>query len=73
MGDDSPATSTPTEQGRLVIGGWSLHENRHCIERAGESVKLEPKTTQLLVYLARHAGEPLGRCWTDSLRCFPPA
>ena len=61
MGDDSRATSASRKRDGLVIAGWSLHEARHRLERPGESVKLEPKTTQLLAYLARHAGEPLGR------------
>jgi DNA-binding winged helix-turn-helix (wHTH) protein len=46
---------------RLVIAGWTLEEDRHCLVRDAELRKLEPKTTQLLGHLARHAGQPLGR------------
>jgi DNA-binding winged helix-turn-helix (wHTH) protein/TolB-like protein/Flp pilus assembly protein TadD len=46
---------------RFVIAGWTLEEDRHCLVRDAELRKLEPKTTQLLGHLARHAGQPLGR------------
>ena len=61
MNKDSQVTSAPEERGRLVIAGWTLHEARYRLERDDQSVKLEPKTTELLGYLARHAGEPLSR------------
>ncbi len=44
-----------------MIAGWNLDEGRHRIERGNESIRLEPKTTQLLGYLARHSGESLSR------------
>ncbi len=59
--EESGVAAAPREGNCLVIAGWHLHENRHLLERDGDSVKLEPKTTQLLAYLARRAGEPLSR------------
>ena len=39
----------------LVIAGWVLQATAHRIERGDRHVKLEPKTTRLLAYLAAHA------------------
>ncbi len=61
MDNDNWATPTPKVKDRLVIAGWSLDEARHRLERGDESIRLEPKTIQLLGYLARHSGEPLSR------------
>jgi DNA-binding winged helix-turn-helix (wHTH) protein len=33
----------------------------HRLERAGETIKLEPKATRVLVYLVRHAGAAVRR------------
>lgn len=55
----------------LMIAGWTLEEDRHCLVRDAELRKLEPKTTKLLSHLARHAGQPLSReelletVWSD--------
>jgi hypothetical protein len=59
--DDGTAGSAHPGQVQFVIAGWSLEEERHCLVRGHESVKLEPRTTRLLAHMARHAGEPLGR------------
>jgi len=59
--EETGAAAASREGGCLVISGWHLHESRHLLERGGDSVKLEPKTTRLLAYLARRAGEPLSR------------
>ena len=61
MGKNSLLTIASSGRGPLVIAGWTLHEGRHRLEQDDKSVKLEPKTTELLGYLARHAGEPLSR------------
>jgi len=45
----------------LVIAGWVLQTTAHQIERGDRRVKLEPKTTRLLAYLAKHAGKPISR------------
>ena len=45
----------------LVIAGWVLQATAHRIERGDRHVKLEPKTTRLLAYLAAHAGKPISR------------
>ncbi|MCP5298147.1 MAG: winged helix-turn-helix domain-containing protein [Chromatiaceae bacterium] len=52
-GDSAPAS--------LVIAGWTLDEDRHCLVRNAEERRLEPKATRLLGHLARHAGQPLSR------------
>ena len=70
MAKDSQVTIASNGQGGLVIAGWTLHEARHRLERDGQSVKLEPKTTELLGYLARHAGEPLSREAGFALEAF---
>ncbi|MCP5423313.1 MAG: winged helix-turn-helix domain-containing protein [Chromatiaceae bacterium] len=55
----------------LVIAGWTLEEERHCLVRNAEERRLEPKATRLLGHLARHAGQPLSReellktIWSD--------
>ncbi len=61
MHEEGGAATASGNRGHLVIAGWDLHENRHCLERDGESVKLEPKTIRLLAYLARRPGKPLSR------------
>ena len=55
-------STDPNANHRLVIAGWRLEEERHCLLRDGEpAAKLEPKTTELLAYMARHCNEPLSR------------
>ena len=50
-----------TEQYHLRIADWTLLEDRHCLLRNNETKRLEPRTIQLLGYMARHVGEPLSR------------
>ena len=61
MEHDDLVSAAQDAQDQLVIAGWSLQEERHCLVRDTELVKLEPKTTHLLAYMARNAGEPLTR------------
>jgi transcriptional activator of cad operon len=42
---------------RLRIGAWRVDPALDEISRDGTSVKLEPRTTRLLVCLAKHAGQ----------------
>ncbi len=70
MAKESRDKIVPNERGGLVIAGWTLHEARHRLEWDDQSVKLEPKTTELLGYLARHAGEPLSREAGFALEAF---
>lgn len=53
--------SVSNNENILVIDGWKLDEARHCIELNNDSTRLEPKVSQFLAYMARHAGETLGR------------
>jgi DNA-binding response OmpR family regulator len=42
-----------------VINGWQLDEKCHCLIQGEDVVRLEPKITQLMAYLAARAGEPI--------------
>ncbi len=44
-----------------VINGWQLDEKCHCLIQGEDVVRLEPKITQLMAYLAARAGEPISR------------
>ena len=46
---------------KLRVGGWVVDPGLNEIGRSGESVKLEPKAMEVLVYLAHRAGRPIGR------------
>jgi DNA-binding winged helix-turn-helix (wHTH) protein/TolB-like protein/cytochrome c-type biogenesis protein CcmH/NrfG len=46
---------------RLTIGDWLLNPAMNQISRAGEVQHLEPKAVEVLVALARHAGEVVSR------------
>ena len=61
MDHQEPEQALRNGQYQLVIAGWVLEEERHCLQRNAETKKLEPRTIQLLGYMARHAGEPLSR------------
>jgi len=45
----------------LQVGEWRVVPELNQIGRAGESVRLEPKAIELLVYLAQRGGEVIGR------------
>ncbi len=47
LGDDS----------RFKVGDWTATPTLYLLERHGHSIKIKPRTMQVLVYLARHAGE----------------
>lgn len=61
MQHHGPLTAVPAGRERLMIAGWTLQEERHCLMRDGTAIRLEPKTTLLLAFMARHAGEALRR------------
>jgi TolB-like protein/DNA-binding winged helix-turn-helix (wHTH) protein len=46
---------------KLRIGGWQVDPGMNEIRRDGETVKLEPKAIEVLLHLARRAGQPVGR------------
>ncbi len=41
----------------FTIGDWTVTPGLNLLERAGNSVKIEPRSMDLLVCLARHAPE----------------
>lgn len=45
----------------LFIDGWQIDVESHRISRDGAEQKLEPRSMELLVYLARHAGQVVSR------------
>lgn len=45
----------------LRVGEWDVAPELNQISRAGESVRLEPKAIELLVFLAQRAGEVVSR------------
>jgi len=45
----------------FLIGEWLVDPELGCIQKDGESVKLEPKVMDLLLYLAQHPGKVLTR------------
>lgn len=48
-------------QGVFLIGNWQFHSQLCRLERGQQSVKLEPRVTQLLSYLVSKAGTPVDR------------
>ena len=45
----------------LRIGSWRVDPAHNELARNGETVRLEPKVIEVLVYLARHAGHAVSR------------
>jgi TolB-like protein/class 3 adenylate cyclase len=60
MSDEPTAPpSTPAET--LFVAGWHVDPSTHRISKAGKTLKLEPRTMAVLVYLARRPGEAVTR------------
>ncbi|MGI9303802.1 MAG: tetratricopeptide repeat protein [Gammaproteobacteria bacterium] len=63
------ATESAAGQRTFTVGGWEVQPLLNCIRRGDKIVRLEPKTMQVLVYLAAHPGEVVtrqtleGRVW----------
>ncbi|HYN62514.1 MAG TPA: winged helix-turn-helix domain-containing protein [Rubrivivax sp.] len=45
----------------LKVGDWDVDATANQLSRDGQSTRLEPKVIEVLVYLARHAGDVVGR------------
>ena len=45
----------------LTIGEWAFHVRSHELSRDGKTIRLEPRVASLLLYLATHPGEAVGR------------
>jgi DNA-binding winged helix-turn-helix (wHTH) protein len=43
------------------VGGWRVDPTRNELSRGSESVRLEPKAIEVLMHLARRAGEVVSR------------
>ncbi len=48
-------------QGEITIGGFTFQPRTSTITKEGLIVRVEAKVTDLLVYLVRHAGEPVAK------------
>lgn len=46
---------------RALIGDWSVEPALDALQRGGQTVRLEPKAMELLVFLASRPGEVVGR------------
>jgi len=46
---------------RLQVGAWTVHPALNEIRHGGEALRLEPKVIELLIHLAGHPGEVVGR------------
>ncbi len=55
-----PAKSKPPST-QLRVGEWSVEANANLIVRGAESVRLEPRVMNLLVFLATNAGEVISK------------
>ena len=55
---ETPPVKSP-DNSIILIGAWRVDSALDEISKDGQTVKLEPKTTQLLVCLAAHAGQVL--------------
>jgi adenylate cyclase len=45
----------------VVIAGWRFNQSSHILQKDDKTVRLEPKTAQLLSYMAQNQGKPLSR------------
>ena len=42
---------------RIKVGDWTVTPVQDLLQRAGKSIRIKPRTMDVLVYLASHAGE----------------
>mgnify|MGYP001551383531 CR=1 FL=1 len=55
----------------IIISGWHFNQSSHNLQKDEKTVRLEPKTAQLLSYMAQNQRKPLSReqllqsVWTD--------
>jgi adenylate cyclase len=57
-GQSAPSGNSPAP---FTVAGWHIDATTHRISRHGESIKLEPRTIAVLVYLAGRAGKAVTR------------
>lgn len=60
MGDESPRHVASLSD-RFRVAEWEIDVASHRVRRGSETVKLEPRTMAVLVYLANRAGEVVTR------------
>ena len=58
---DEPTAQPSTASDTLYVAGWRVDASTHRIDRDGKTIKLEPRTMAVLVYLARRPGEAVTR------------
>ncbi len=61
MMSDEPTAHPSTPAETLFVAGWHVDVSTHRISKAGQTIKLEPRTMAVLVYLARRPGEAVTR------------
>ncbi len=59
--NDEPTADSSTELDSFSVSGWQVTPSTHRISKDGKSVKLEPRTMAVLVYLARVPGKAVTR------------
>lgn len=55
------AHDTQAPASALKVGDWDVDATGNQLSRDGESTRLEPKVIEVLVHLARHTGQVVGR------------
>ena len=58
---DEPTAQSSTPAETLFVAGWHVDASTHRISKAGKTIKLEPRTMAVLVYLAGHPGAAVTR------------
>jgi adenylate cyclase len=61
MVSDEPTAHPSTPAEALFVAGWHVDPSTHRISKAGKTIKLEPRTMAVLVYLAGRPGETVTR------------
>ncbi len=58
---DEAASRLSTPIGVFSVAGWQVDPSTHRMDKDGRSIKLEPRTVAVLVYLASHPGKAVTR------------
>ena len=48
-------------QGNMIVGDWLVEEQLNRLRRGSETVRLEPRSIEVLLVMARHPGEVLAK------------
>ncbi len=63
---DPGATSLPVQPASFRVGDWVADPSRDVLARGAQQVKIEPKSMEVLVLLARRAGEVVPQAELES-------